>query len=165
MVLGMSLETFTLLHVVISFVAIAAGFVVVLGLTAGKRLDGWTAWFLATTALTSITGFLFPFHKLLPSHKLGIILLVVLAVTAVARYQFHMAGGWRSIYAAGATLSLYLNFFVLVVQSFEKLPALHALAPTQTEPPFLFTQLVVLAAFLTLGTFATIRFRHAAHAA
>jgi hypothetical protein len=166
MMLGMSLATFTFVHVLISLVAIASGFVVVFGLLGGKRLDGWTALFLTTTVLTSVTGFMFPFEHITPGIKLGIISLVVLAVTIAARYPFHMAGAWRPIYSVGATLGLYLNFFVLVVQSFEKVPALKELAPTQSEPPFLFAQLVVLALFLTLGSFATIRFRRAAlHAA
>lgn len=166
MMLGLSLATFTFLHVLISLIAIASGFVIVFGLLAGKRLDGWTSLFLTTTVLTSVTGFMFPFEKVTPGIKLGIISLVVLAVAIAARYGFHMTGAWRSIYAAGATLALYLNFFVLVVQLFEKVPALHELAPTGSEPPFLFVQLVVLAGFLTLGSFATIRFRRAAaHAA
>jgi hypothetical protein len=166
MMLGMSLATFTVVHVLISLVAIASGFVVVFGLLAGKSRGGWTALFLTTTVLTSVTGFGFPFDHLLPSHKVGIISLVVLAIAILARYAFHLAGGWRSVYAVGATLALYLNFFVLVVQSFEKAPALHELAPTGTEPPFLVAQLVVLTGFLALGTLATIRFRRVAvHAA
>lgn len=162
MMLGMSLATFTVVHVAISLVAIAAGFVVVFGLLAAKRLDGWTALFLATSALTSITGFMFPFEKITPGIVLGVILLAVLAVTVPARYSFHLAGAWRSIYAIGATLALYLNVFVLVVQSFEKAPALHALAPTGTEPPFVVTQLVVLIAFIVLGALAARRFRKGA---
>jgi len=136
--------------------------VIVFGLLGGKRLDGWTFVFLTTTALTSLSGFGFPFEHLLPSHKVGIVSLVVLAVAIAARYAFHLAGAWRSIYSVGATLALYLNVFVLVVQAFLKVPALHELAPTGTEPAFLVAQLVVLAAFLALGTMATIRFRHAA---
>jgi hypothetical protein len=164
--LGMSLATFTVVHVLISLVAIASGFVVVFGLLRGKRLDGWTALFLTTAVLTSVTGFMFPFEHVTPGIKLGVISLVVLAATIAARYAFHMGGAWRSIYAAGATLALYLNFFVLVVQLFEKVPALHELAPSGSEPPFVVAQLVVLAAFLALGTFVTIRFRRlAAHAA
>src|SRR5271165_6144281 len=114
MILGMSTATFTLLHVLISLAGIGSGFVVVFGLLAGKRLDGWTSLFLTTTVLTSVTGFMFPFEKVTPGIKLGIISLVVLAVAIAARYAFHMTGVWRSIYAAGATLALYLNFFVLV---------------------------------------------------
>jgi hypothetical protein len=162
MMLGMSLATFTFVHVLISLIGIASGFVVIFGLVAGKRLDGWTSLFLTTTVLTSVTAFGFPFEHLLPSHKLGLISLVVLAIAIAARYAFHMTGAWRTVYAITATLALYFNVFVLVVQSFEKAPALRALAPTQTEPPFLIAQLTVLALFIVLGTFATIRFRHAA---
>jgi hypothetical protein len=162
MTLGLSLEAFTILHVAISLIGILSGFVVVFGLVGGKRLDGWTALFLTTTVLTSVTGFMFPFEKVTPGIKLGIISVVVLAIAIAARYAFHLGGAWRTIYAVGATLALYLNVFVLVVQSFEKVPALHALAPTGSEPAFWAAQLVVLAAFLVLGTSATIKFRHAA---
>jgi len=162
MTLGLSLEAFTILHVAISLIGILSGFVVVFGLVGGKRLDGWTALFLTTTVLTSGTGFMFPFEKVTPGIKLGIISVVVLAIAIAARYAFHLSGAWRTIYAVGATLALYLNVFVLVVQSFEKVPALHALAPTGSEPAFWAAQLVVLAAFLVLGTSATIKFRHAA---
>ncbi|MGA2214930.1 MAG: hypothetical protein ABSH31_16770 [Bryobacteraceae bacterium] len=162
MTLGLSLEAFTILHVAISLIGILSGFVVVFGLVGGKRLDGWTALFLTTTVLTSVTGFMFPFEKVTPGIKLGIISVVVLAIAIAARYAFHLSGAWRTIYAVGATLALYLNVFVLVVQSFEKVPALHALAPTGSEPAFWAAQLVVLAAFLVLGTSATIKFRHAA---
>jgi hypothetical protein len=165
MALGLSLEAFTILHVVISLIGIASGLVVVFGLLGGRRLDGLTAVFLTTTVLTSVTGFMFPFEKVTPGIKLGIISLVVLAITIAARYAFHLAGAWRAIYAAGATLALYLNVFVLVVQSFEKVPALKELAPTQSEAPFLVTQLAVLVAFLVLGTFATIRFRQVVESA
>jgi hypothetical protein len=161
MTLGMSLETFTLVHVVIRLIGILSGFVVVFGLIGGKRLDGLTALFLTTTVLTSLTGFMFPFEKVTPGIKLGIISLVVLVITIAARYAFHLAGAWRTIYAVGAILALYLNVFVLVAQSFEKVPALHALAPTGSEPAFFVAQLVVLAAFLALGAFATVKFRHA----
>lgn len=159
MILGMSTETYTLIHVVISVVGIGSGFIVVFGLLAGKRLDGWTALFLASTVLTSVTGFGFPFHQLLPSHKVGIISLVVLAVAILARYVFHVAGAWRWIYVVCAAMALYLNVFVLVVQAFEKVQALKALAPTQSEPPFLVAQLVVLALFVVLTIFALKRFR------
>jgi hypothetical protein len=158
MILGMSTATYTALHVLISLVGIGSGFVVVLGLLRGKALNGLTAVFLTTTALTSITGFGFPFDHLLPSHKLGILSLVVLALAVPARYLFHLAGSWRWVYVVGAVLALYFNVFVLVVQAFEKVPALKALAPTQKEPPFLVTQLVVLVGFVTLAIFATVRF-------
>jgi hypothetical protein len=165
MTFGLSLETFTVVHVIISVIAIASGLVVVFGLIGGKRLDGLTALFLTTTVLTSVTGFMFPFEKVTPGIKLGIISLVVLVVTIVARYAFHLAGAWRTIYAVGATLALYLNVFVLVAQAFEKVPALHALAPTGSEPAFFVAQLAVLVAFLVLGTFATIRFRQVVESA
>ena len=156
--LGMSLSTFTLVHVLISLVGIASGLVVLFGLLSGKRLDGWTALFLITTVLTSVTGFGFPFDHLLPSHKVGIISLVLLAIAILARYGLHMAGAWRWIYVVTAVMALYLNVFVLVVQGFEKVPALKALAPTQSEPPFLVAQLLVLALFIVLGIFAVKKF-------
>ena len=158
MMLGMSLATFTIVHVLISLAAIASGFVVILGMLGGKRLDGWTAFFLITSALTSITGFMFPFEKITPGIVLGIISLAVLAITIPARYTWHLAGVWRSIYAIGAIVALYLNVFVLVVQSFEKVPALHELAPTQSEPPFLITEFIVLAIFVVLGILALVKF-------
>jgi hypothetical protein len=165
MVLGMSLATFTLVHVVISLVGIVSGLLVLYGLIKGKRFDGATAIFLATTVLTSLTGFLFPFTHLLPSHIVGIISLVVLAVAILARYALHLVGSWRSIYVVSSVLALYLNVFVLVVQSFLKIPAVHALAPTQKEPPFLIVQLIVLAIFIVLGIFAVKGFRGAPAAA
>jgi hypothetical protein len=158
MILGMSTATFTLLHVLISLVGIGSGLVVVLGLLTGKRLDGWTATFFITTALTSISGFGFPFDHLLPSHIVGIISLVLLALAIPARYIFHLSGSWRWIYVIGSVLALYLNVFVLVVQCFEKVPALKALAPTQKEPPFLIAQVLVLLIFITLTAFASVRF-------
>ena len=154
MMLGMSLSTFTLVHVVISLIGIGSGLIVVYGFLTGKRLDLMTALFLATTALTSITGFMFPFEHLLPSHKVGMLSLAILAVAIPARYVFHMAGHWRWIYVVGAVLALYFNVFVLVVQSFMKVPALKAMAPTQTEPPFVVVQVTVLVIFLGLGFFA-----------
>jgi len=159
MVLGMSLATYTAVHVVISLIGIVSGLMVVFGMFSGKPMDGLTAIFLLTTALTSITGFGFPFEHLLPSHILGIISLIVLALAIPARYVFHLAGAWRAIYVIGAVMALYLNCFVLVVQSFMKVPALHVLAPTQKEPPFAVTQLVVLAIFIALGYKATKKFQ------
>jgi hypothetical protein len=159
MILGMSTATYTFLHVLISLVGICSGLIVMFGLLAGKRLDGWTAIFLATTVLTSLTGFLLPVEHLLPSHVIGIISLVVLAVAILARYALHLAGAWRWIYVVCATLSLYLNSFVAVVQSFLKVPDLKALAPTQKEPPFLVVQLAVMAVFMVLGIFAVRQFR------
>ena len=120
---------------------------------------GATATFLATTVLTSLTGFLFPFKHLLPSHVVGVISLVALAVAVYARYALHLVRSWRSIYVVSAVLALYLNVFVLVVQIFLKVPAAHALAPTEKEPPFLVVQLIVMALFIVLGIFAVKKFR------
>jgi hypothetical protein len=155
----MILHVYTIVHTLISLVGIFTGFVVLFGLLAGKRLDGWTKWFLITTVLTSVTGFFFPFHGFTPAIALGIMSLIVLAVAIFARYPRRLAGHWRWIYVVTAVIALYFNVFVLVVQTFEKIPALHALAPTQTEPPFKLTQLVVLAIFVLLGIIAAIRFR------
>jgi hypothetical protein len=159
MILGMTTATFTFVHVLLSLVGIGAGLLVVYGMLLGKRFDGATAIFLVTTALTSLTGFLFPVEHILPSHVLGIISLVALAVAIVARYVRRMAGAWRSIYVISAVLALYLNVFVLVAQIFMEVPAAHALAPTQKEPPFLIAQLVVMAIFIVLGIFAVNKFR------
>ena len=158
MMLGMSLSTFTAVHVIISLIGILSGLIVLAGLLSAKRMNGWTALFLLTTVLTSVTGFGFPFTHLSPAHKVGIISLVVLAIAILARYSFHMVGMWRWIYVATAMIALYLNVFVLVVQSFEKVPALRAMAPTQSEPPFLVAQLVVLALFIVLTIFAIRKF-------
>jgi uncharacterized membrane protein SirB2 len=158
MILGMTTATFTLLHVLISLAGIGSGFVLVYGLLTGRRLDGWTAIFLVTTVLTSLTGFLFPVEHLLPSHILGIISLVVLPVAIFARYARHMEHAWRSIYVVCAVLALYLNVFVAVVQSFLKIPAVHELAPTQKEPPFLVAQIIVMVIFIVLGIFAVRKF-------
>ena len=147
MILGMSFSTFTTVHVVISLIGIATGIVVLLGMLSGKRLDGLTAVFLATTVLTSVTGFLFPFSRLLPSHVVGIISLVVLVVALVALYSKRLSGVWRSIYIVTATMALYLNVFVGVVQAFQKVAFLQPLAPTQAEAPFVVAQVIVLALF------------------
>jgi len=144
MILGMSTATYTFLHVLISLIGIGSGLVVMFGFITGKRLDNLTAVFLTTTVLTSVTGFGFPFDHLLPSHILGIISLVVLAIAIPARYVFNLADSLRWIYVVGASMALYLNVFVLIAQLFMKVPALKALAPTQSEPPFLVAQLLVL---------------------
>ncbi len=159
MILGMTTSTFTLVHVLLSLAGIGSGFIVVYGFLTGKRLDGWTLIFLATTVLTSVTGFLFPVEHLLPSHVVGIISLAVLAIAIVARYALHLANAWRWIYVVCAVLALYLNSFVAVVQSFLKVPALTALAPTQKEPPFLVAQIAVMAVFIVLAIFAVKKFR------
>jgi len=155
----MSLATFTLVHVILSLIGIFTGVVVLIGMLNSNRLSGLTAVFLATTLLTSATGFLFPFDKLLPSHIVGIISLVVLALAILALYVFRLAGSWRWIYVGSAVLSLYLNVFVAVVQAFLKVPFLNELAPTQKEPPFAIAQGVVLLAFVVLGILAVRWFR------
>jgi hypothetical protein len=162
MILGLPASTYTLIHVILSLIGIASGLVVVAGLIGAKRLPGWTALFLATTILTSVTGFGFPNDTVTPGIVVGIISLVVLAIALVALYVFHLAGHWRWIYVASAVIALYLNSFVGVVQSFQKVAPLHAMAPTQSEPPFAIAQLLVLAIFIALGIFAAIRFRPAA---
>ena len=159
MVLGMSLQTYTILHVIISLIGIGSGVLVVFGFLNGKRLNRWTELFLVTTVLTSVTGFGFPFTHLLPSHIVAIISLAVLAVAIAALYGFHLSGAWRSTYVVTCVAALYFNVFVLVVQLFLKVPALHALAPKGSEPPFAIAQLVVLAAFIALGILGVKRFR------
>ncbi len=159
MVWGMTLATFTAVHVVLSLIGIVSGFVVIFGFLGGKRLRVWTAVFLITTVATSVTGFGFPVDHVLPSHIVGVLSLVVLVVAIVALYGLHFRGVWRGIYVVCAALGLYFNVFVGVTQAFLKFPALHALAPQQTEPPFVIAQLVVLALFIVLTTIAVKRFR------
>lgn len=154
-----NLSPFTKLHVVISLIGIVSGLVVMSGLLVRRRLNAWTALFLISTVLTSVTGLFFPFNGVTPGIVLAIISLVLLAVAIVARYARHLSGAWRWIYVVTAMISLYLNVFVLVAQLFQKVPALKALAPTQSEPPFAVTQLVVLAMFVLLTILAAIRFR------
>jgi hypothetical protein len=158
MIFGMT--TFTFVHVLLSLIGIFSGFVIVFGLLAAKRLDGWTALFLITTVATSVTGFMFPFHKFLPSHGVGIVSLIALGIAIYARYARHLAGGWRRTYVITAVIALYLNVFVLIVQVFQKVPALRAMAPTQSEPPFLVAQICCMALFIVLGIFAASRFRN-----
>ncbi|HEV7744743.1 MAG TPA: hypothetical protein VGO56_07085 [Pyrinomonadaceae bacterium] len=153
------LQTFTHVHVAISLVAILSGLVVVLGLLTNRGLDHWTSFFLLTTAATSVTGFFFPFHGFTPAIGVGIVSLLILTLTIFARYGRHLLGRWRWLFVIGATLSLYLNVFVLIVQLFENVPAFQALAPTQSEPPFLAAQLLTLVLFVVLGILATIRFQ------
>jgi len=153
------MSTFTLVHVGLSLIAILAGLVVVFGLLTGKRLDGWTAFFLITTVATSVTGFFFPFHGVTPALTVGIISLAVLALAIFARYVRQLAAAWRWIYVVTAMVALYLNVFVMVVQLFQKAPALKSLAPTQSEPPFLVAQIIVLVLFVVLTVFALLRFR------
>jgi hypothetical protein len=155
----MSIPTFTLVHVVLSLAGIASGLVVLFGMFGSKSLEGWTALFLATTVLTSVTGFFFPADKVLPSHIVGVISLLFLAAAILALYVYHLAGSWRWIYVVGAVVALYLNVFVGVVQAFQKVPFLAALAPTQSEPPFVVAQSVVLVVFVVLAIVAVRSFR------
>lgn len=159
MILGMTTATFTFVHVLISLIAIGTGFIVVIGMVGAKRLDGWTAIFLTTTVLTSVTGFLYPIKELTPGLVIGSISLVILAIAILARYSFRLSGAWRWIYVITASIALYFNTLVLVVQSFQKIGALKALAPIQKEPPFVVTQLVVLAIFIVLTVLAVKKFR------
>lgn len=161
MVLGMTIQTFTLLHVAISLVGIGTGLIVVWGMLSGNRFEGWTAVFLLTTVLTSVTGFMFPvpLSLLLPSQIVGIVSLAVLLPTLLALYVFDLAGSWRWVYVGGALLALYLNVFVAVVQAFLKVPFLQPLAPTQAELPFVVAQIVVFVLFCALGAIAVMRFR------
>jgi hypothetical protein len=162
MIFGMSLESFTTLHVVISLIGMVTGAVALLGMLNAQRLPVWTAVFLVTTVLTSVTGFLFPAKVVLPSHIVGAISLVVLAVAIHAYYVRRLAGPWRWLYVATALTALYLNVFVGVVQAFIKIGLVKALAPTQTELPFIVAQGAVLGLFVVLGLLAARRFHPAA---
>ena len=148
MILGMSLENFTLLHVIISLIGILSGIIVLFGMLGGQSLPALTALFLTTTVLTSVTGFLFPSAAILPSHIVGVISLIVLAAAILALYVFRLDGAWRWIYVIGAVMALYLNVFVGVVQAFQKL----------SEPPFVAAQAAVLLIFVILGIMAVRRF-------
>ncbi|HET9413104.1 MAG TPA: hypothetical protein VFO74_03150 [Pseudolabrys sp.] len=159
MIAGLSIENFTILHTAISLVAIASGLIVLAGMLRARRLPGWTALFLVTTVLTSVTGFMFPINGLTPAIIFGVISIVILAIALMALYVKHLSGAWRWIYVTTALAALYLNVFVLIVQSFQKVPALQKLAPTQSEPPFAIAQGVALIAFLVLGALAARRFR------
>ena len=158
MILGLSVETFTLVHVLLSLAGIAAGLVVVFGFLQGRLLSGWNGLFLVTTIATSVTGFLFHSAQFGPPHYVGVVSLIVLGIAVAALYAFNLAGAWRWIYVATATLALYLNVFVGVVQAFQKLTFLQPLAPTQTEPPFAIAQGIVLVVFIALGVLASKRF-------
>jgi hypothetical protein len=162
MVLGLTLTAYTILHVILSVIGIATGLVAVGGLLAGHRLPITTAVFLITTLATTLGGFLFPFNGFTPAIGVGIVSTIILLVTIAARYVYRLQGAWRWIYVGGAVIALYLNSFVLVVQSFLKVPALHVYAPTGSETPFAVTQGVVLAVFIVLGIVSVWRFRPAA---
>jgi hypothetical protein len=161
MILGMSIETFTFVHVVISLVGIMTGFIVVALMLQNGPLAGWNGFFLTTTILTSVTGFFFPIKAVGPPHIVGAISLVVLAVALFALYGRRLAGPWRVVYVGCALFALYLNVFVGVVQSFGKVDYLHKLAPTGSEPPFTVAQAVVLILFIVIGIMAARRYRPA----
>jgi hypothetical protein len=165
MMLGLSLHAVTILHVVISLVAIVAGLIVLFGMFKSQSMPGMTAFFLIITILTNATGFMFPFEKLLPSHIIAILSLVLLAIACFALYSNKLSGSWRAIYVITAVASLYFNVFVLVIQSFLKIEPLHALAPSvpPSEPPFAVVQGIVLVLFVLAGIRAVRRF-HPAHA-
>ena len=149
--LGMSLDVLTVVHTAISLVGIVSGVIVVRGMLRANTLPGWTAVFLWTTVLTSATGFLFPFTTVKPSHVVGVLSLIVLAVALAGLYVLRLRGPWRAAYVISATVALYFNVFVLVAQAFQKVPFLAPLAPTQSEPPFAVAQVAVLALFIWLG--------------
>jgi hypothetical protein len=159
MIFGLSTPAFTLLHLILSLAGIAAGLIAVFGLICSKLLSRWTSFFLITTALTSVTGFLFPFKGITPGIVLGILSMVVLAPAFFALYGRKLAGAWRGIYVITACVALYFNVFVLFVQLFAKVPALKSIAPTQSSPAFGATQLLVMAAFTVLTVLAFRRFR------
>jgi hypothetical protein len=161
MVIGLSIHIFTIVHVGISLVAIASGLVVLFGMLGAHRLPAWTALFLVTTILTSVTGFMFAIHGFTPALGVGAVSMLVLAVALIALYAKHLVGSWRWIYVVAAVAALYFNVLVLIVQSFRNVPTLNTLAPTQSEPPFLIAQGVALMAFLFLGIAAVFRFRPA----
>lgn len=158
MILGLSPEGFLLLHVAISMIGIFAGFVVMGGMYASNTLPTWTAIFLFTTILTSVTGFLFPITIFTPALAVGILSMVILLVALLALYVYRLAGWWRFVYVATALAALYLNVFVFVVQSFQKVTFLQHLAPKQAEPPFVITQGVVLMTFVVLSVITLWKF-------
>jgi hypothetical protein len=147
------------IHVLFSLIGILFGLLVLYGLLSTRLSSHWNAIFLVTTILTSLTGFPLAPFGFDPPRAVGVISLVLLALAVAAYYAFHLAGAWRWIFVGGAVAALYLNVFVLIVQSFAKLPFLKALAPTQSELPFVATQAVALLAFVALGVWAARRFR------
>jgi hypothetical protein len=159
MILGMSIATFTQFHVLLSLIGIVSGIVVAFAMLGANRTPVLTAIFLLTTVATSVTGFMFHFASFGPPEIIGVISLVVLSIAILALYGYKLAGSWRWIYVAAAVFALYLNVFVGVVQTFQKVAFFHALAPTQTEPPFAVAQGIVLTAFIALGIAAAKKFR------
>ena len=171
MIFGMSLHAYTVLHVIISLIAIVSGLIVVAGMLGSQRMPSVTALFLVTTILTSVTGFLFPINGFTPALGVGVVSLVILTIALLALYSRHLAGAWRWIYVVSAVAALWFNVFVLVVQAFEKVPLLNPHAP-QVGPPFpepqntqfAIAQGVVLVVLLVLGAIAAFKFRPAASA-
>ena len=159
MIWGIPADLFVKVHVVLSLIGIASGLIVLLGLVGGRLLSGWTGLFLATTALTSITGFPIPPVVLDPPRIVGIISLVALAIAIGSLYLFRLAGAWRWIYIVTALVALFFNCFVGVIQSFDKIPSLHAIGPTQDAPVVHIAQLVLLAIIVVAGIVAVVRFR------
>jgi hypothetical protein len=158
MILGMSTSAFTQFHVIISLVGIFTGVVALFGMLSASRLPTWTALFLLTTIATSVTGFMFPSTGFDAPHVVGVISLVVLAIVLLALYSYHLVGAWRAVFVVSSTIAVYLNVFVGVVQSFQKVPLLHLLAPNGSEPPFIIAQVLVMAIFIALGIFAVKKF-------
>ena len=161
MTLGIPTDLFLQIHVALSLIALVAGLIVVYGLLNGRLLGGWTELFLVTIILTSVTGFSLPPFGLDPPRMVGVLSLILLAVALAALYVFRLSGAWRWIFVVAAMTALYLDAFVGVIQAFAKIPFLHELAPTGSEPPFLIVQVVVLAIFVVLGFLAVRRFRPA----
>jgi hypothetical protein len=162
MILGLSIQAFTLLHVVISLIAIASGLIVLFAMIGSERVPGWTALFLLTTILTSLTGFLFPIHGFTPGLGVGATSIVILAIALYALYGKHLGGVWRWLYVVTAVAALYFNVLVLIVQAFQKVSFLKPLAPTQSEPPFVIAQAAAMLLFIVLGALAALavfRFR------
>jgi hypothetical protein len=158
MILGLNLVQFTYLHVFLSLVSIGAGIFIIYGLLTSRRLSILTSLFLVTTVATSLTGFLYPFNGVTPGIILGILSMIVLVLAIVALYVKKLAGPWRGTYVVSVMLAYYFNFFVLIAQSFDKVSALHAIAPSQKSPGFGITQLAVLLIFILLTSRAFKKF-------
>jgi hypothetical protein len=155
---GIPTTLFLQFHVAVSLIGIVSGFVVVYGLLNDNLLKGWTALFLAATILTSVTGFPLPPFGFDPPRAIGTLSLVLLAVAVVALYGFQLVGAWRWAFIVTATIAFYFNAFVGVIQAFQKLSFLQPLAPTQSEPPFVIAQVIVLILFVSFGVLALSRF-------
>ena len=155
---GIPTDIFLDIHVALSLIALVLGLIVLYGLLSGEVLGAWTVLFLLALILTSVTGFPLPPFGLDPPRMVGILSLILLAIAVLAIYAFRLRGAWRWIYVVTAMAALYLDAFVGVIQAFAKLTFLHSLAPTQSEPPFLIAQVIVLVIFVVLGFLAVRRF-------